>query len=263
MKKTLMSFVRIIRGDFIRAFCSWRFLVSILLGTGVCYLTVWVYGNYKSATLHKFILIHDMGLIFPAYIVGALPYALCVYDDFCHGNIRNMLGRTDVRQYFLSKNLTAALAGVAAFTAGKMLFVGLYSINNIVCNEGTLSMLNPDKLYFALVYQGNYVGYFLVTSLHKALYCGILCQLVLLVSMLIPNRAVVYTVPLAVFYLFHFYINQQLGSSMFNLTEIFDGVTTFGMGDVMQFCYALLIAVILFCLLYQIGLYVLRKKVFQ
>lgn len=57
MKK--IDIIKIIRIDMTRAFFSYKFLVSIFLGIGVCYFTLLFCGDYKSETIHKFIMLHD------------------------------------------------------------------------------------------------------------------------------------------------------------------------------------------------------------
>ena len=105
----------VIKQDFMRAVLSWKFVISIILGVVICYFTVAFCGNYKSETIHKFIMLHDRSQSFLAYIAGILPYALCIYDDFTCGNIKNVLGRINVKHYILSKNLIAILTTIVAF----------------------------------------------------------------------------------------------------------------------------------------------------
>ncbi|MBD5394694.1 MAG: hypothetical protein HDR71_10570 [Lachnospiraceae bacterium] len=252
-----------IKLDFIRAFRSWKFPVSILLGTAVCYFTLLFCGDYKSPAIHKFIYMHDRSQSFLAYIVGILPFAFCFYDDLKFGNIRNVAGRIPLRLYVFSKTLIACIAAICAFVLGKLLFVALYSFDTPVCTPGTLNMIPNSILYIEMIRNQDYFAFFLTTSFHKALYCGLLCQVVMLVSILIPNKSVMLSIPVAFFYVFNFYVNNNLNSDLLNFTRIFDGITCLWDKDSYCFLYAVVIAALSCFILYRLTLRILRKKVYN
>ena len=250
------------RSDFVRAFCSLRFVVSILLGVGVCYFTLLFCGSYQSTTVHKFIFLHDKSQSFLAYLVGVLPFGLCLYEDFQYGNIRNVAGRIPLVTYLRSKMTAVVFSAIAAFVLGKLIFVVIYSSYNAVCKPETLTQIPRDILYFSFLSKEQYGVYFLLTSLHKALYCGILCQLVVLVSLVVQNRAAVLSIPIAVFYVFNFYINSRLSIAELNFTQIFDGITRLWSKDIYGSLYALVMELISYYALYRLTLWLLKKKVY-
>lgn len=254
----LLSILRI---DLKRAFLSYKFLFSILLGIGICYFTLLFCGNYKSETIHKFVMLHDRSQSFLAYIAGIIAYALCFYEDFLYGNIKNVAGRIRLKEYVFSKTAAAILSTIAAFVLGKLCFAMLYSINNPISRPETLTRLSPSMMYFDLIRSGHYISYFFFTSFQKALYCAVLCQAVMLVSLLIPDKAVVLSLPIAVFYVFHFYINTLMKDDFFNLSRIFDGITKIFDNDWYGLSYAVLIAFILYWCLYRLTLYLVQRKV--
>lgn len=255
--------LQIIKVDFIRAFLSWKFIISIVLGTLVCYFTLLFCGNYKSDTIHKFIMLHDRSQSFLAYIVGIISYALCFFDDFEYGNIRNIVGRIKINDYIFSKTLAAITSTISAFVVGKLLFVGIYSLSSPICLPETLSRIPSDILYTNLIERQNYVGYFLMTSVNKAFYCAILCQVVMLISIVIPNKAVVFSIPIAVFYVLNFYVNSKIESSAFNFSRIFDGITRIWENDKYGFSYALIVALLTYYILYRLTIWIMRKKVYN
>ena len=251
------------RSDFVRAFCSLRFAASILLGVGVCYFTLLFCGIYQSTTVHKFIFLHDKSQSFLAYLVGVLPFGLCLYEDFQYGNIRNVIGRIPLAAYLRSKMTAAVFSAIVTFVLGKLIFVVIYSSHNEVCRPETLTQIPRDILYFSFLSKGQYGVYFLMTSLHKALYCGILCQLVVLVSLVVQNRAAVLSIPMAVFYVLNFYINSRLSIPVLNFTRIFDGITRIWNKDIDGSLYALGMALISYYALYRLTLWLLKKKVYD
>lgn len=260
MKK--IDIIKIIRIDMTRAFFSYKFLVSIFLGIGVCYFTLLFCGDYKSETIHKFIMLHDRSQSFLAYIVGIFSYALCFYDDFLYGNIKNVIGRIGINEYVFSKALAGILSTITAFLLGKLGFAVLYSIDTPVCLPETLSRIPASMMYIDFIKSGNYFGYFFFSSFQRALYCGILCQIVMLVSIMIPNKAVVFCLPIAIFYVCNFYINNSIRFEPLNYSRIFDGITRIFDNDLYGMEYAILVALITCWILYRFTVYVVRKKVY-
>ena len=249
--------------DLHNAILSKRFLVSVVLGCAVCYFTLLFCGNYQSETLHKFILLHDRAQSFLSYITGILPFSLCFYEDIAYGNIRNILGRIRLRDYILSKTIAAYLSTILAFTLGKLLFVAVHSIYNSVCLSRTFDMIPSFMLYLNFALKGKYFLYFFLTSLHKSFYCAILCQIVMLFSILLQNVSVIYSIPIAVFYVAHFYVNSKIQIECLNLSRVFDGVTIVWKTDAGNFIYAFLLMIVLGIILYRITLKVFQRKMYH
>lgn len=247
--------------DMKRAFLSGKFFFSVILGVAICYFALFFCANYKSTTIHKFIMLHDRSQSFLAYIAGILSYALCFYDDFMYGNIKNLMGRVSVKNYVFSKTVAAISSALVAFVLGKLIFALVYSIDSPVCTSETLDMIPSSIMYIDLIKEGHYIGYFFFTSVQKALYCAVLCQIVMLVSVLIPNKAVVFCLPIAVFYVCNFYIKSLIKNDLFNFSRVFDGITRIFDNDWYGFGYAVLAAFIMYWCLYRMTLYFIRKKV--
>lgn len=258
MKK--MELFKIMKIDLKRAFISYKFFLSIILGVAVCYFTLSFCANYKSETIHKFVLLHDRSQSFLAYIASIISYSLCFYDDFLYGNYKNVLGRIKMKNYVFSKTAAAIVSTIAAFVLGKLCFVFIYSIDTPICLPETLSRISL-VMYSDLIKKGHYISYFFFTSFQKALYCAVLCQIVMLVSILIPNKAVMYCLPVAIFYICNFYINSLVKEDYFSFTRIFDGVTTIFDNDWYGLGYAVFIAFIVYWGLYWLTLRLVRKKV--
>mgnify|MGYP001030979765 CR=1 FL=1 len=259
MKKASIS--KLMRIDMKRAIVSYKFFCSILLGTAICYFTLIFCGNYKSETIHKFIMIHDRSQSFLAYIVGIIPYALSFYDDFLYGNIKNVMGRVSIKDYVFSKTVVAVFSTIIAFIFGKLCFVIVYSIDTPICLPETLDRIPFSIMYIDLIKDGHYISYFFLTSFHKALYCAILCQVVMLISIIIPNKAVVFCLPIGVFYICNFYITNLIKDSFLNFSRIFDGMTKIFDNDWYGLGYSILVAFIIYWWLYRLTLHFIRKKV--
>lgn len=254
---------RLIRIDMKRAFISYKFFCSVILGVTICYFTLLFCGHYKSETIHKFIMLHDRSQSFLAYIAGILSYALCFYDDFLYGNIKNVIGRVSIKDYVFSKTFAAIFSTIAAFVLGKLCFALVYSIDSPICLPETLDRIPFSIMYIDLIKNGHYLSYFFFMSLQKALYCAILCQVVMLISVFIPNKAAVFCLPIAVFYVCNFYINNLVKDDLFNFSRIFDGMTRIFDYDWYGLGYSVLVAFIMYWCLYHLTLRSIRKKVYH
>lgn len=258
--------LRSLRIDLKRAFCSWRFLVSILSGTGVCFFTLLFCGYYKVDTLYAWTLLHDRAQAFLALLVGIIPYSLCFFDDFENGNIKNILGRISVTSYTVSKAIAVLLSTICAFILGKMAFVFIFSLKYPIISDqiNTLDILSSKYfLFYGLLVEEHYLTYFFVCAFQKALYCGILSYLVMTVSLVIPNKAVVYSLPIAVFYVLNFYINTNLGVEYLNFSRIFDSATKIWPYDWLSFIYSIFIAFMVYILLFFAMKKIIWKKVYH
>lgn len=252
--------------DLKRAFCSWRFLVSILSGTGVCFFTLLFCGYYKVDTLYAWTLLHDRAQAFLALLVGIIPYSLCFFDDFENGNIKNILGRISITNYVVSKATAVLMSTVCAFILGKMTFVFIFSLKYPIISDpiNTLDILSSKYfLFYGLLVEEHYLTYFFVCAFQKALYCGILSYLVMTVSIVIPNKAVVYSLPIAVFYVLNFYINTKLDVEYLNFSRIFDGATKIWPYDWLSFIYSIFIAFMVYILLFLAMKKIIWKKVYH
>lgn len=84
----------------------------------------------------------------------------------------------------------------------------------------------------------------------------------MLVSIMIPNKAVVFCLPIAIFYVCNFYINNSIRFEPLNYSRIFDGITRIFDNDLYGMEYAILVALITCWILYRFTVYVVRKKVY-
>ena len=109
------TFLWVLKNDMSRAFLSWRFVASVVLGGAVCFFTLLFCGPFRRDTLYEFVLLHDRSQVFLSNIVCMLAYSLCFYKDFRYGNIRNVAGRIRIPTYVISKTTAALLSVICAF----------------------------------------------------------------------------------------------------------------------------------------------------
>ncbi len=256
------SILRMVRTDFARAFLSPRFVISVAAGMGVCYFTM-LFCGFPGPTVHMFVYMHDKSQIFLALIIGVLPYSACFYADFLHGNIRNVLGRAHMGGYVFSKSAAAVASSVTAFVCGKLIFTAFYSMGHPVCLPGTLDALPGSLLYGNLAEEGHYFTFFLLASLHRALYCGVLCQVVMLVSVWVPNLSVMFSIPVGVFYVVNFHLRNITKAEYLNLSRIFSGTTRVWASDAQNFAYAVAVAAVLYLILFRATLWSMRRKIYH
>ncbi len=255
--------LRVLILDLHNAVFSWRFILSVVLGAATCFFTLLFCGHYQSETIHKYILLHDRAQSFLAYIVGLIPFALCFYEDIVYGNIRNIIGRIRLRNYVLSKTVVAYISTILAFVCGKLLFVAIHSLYNPVCLPDSFGRLPSSIIYLDFARNGRYFTYFLLSSLQRSFYCAVLCQIVMLISLWIRSVSVVFSIPIAIFYVVHFYINNKIQIEFLNFSRVFDGATRIWPTDTMNFLYSLLLMLICGSILYRVTLKVFQRKVYH
>lgn len=249
--------------DMQNAVFSWRFLVSIISGTGICFFTLLFCGDYQSETIHKYVLLHDRAQSFLAYVVGMFPYVLCFHEDIVYGNIRNVIGRIKLRDYVFSKTIAAYLSTILSFTCGKLLFVAIHNLYNPVCLPESFDRLPGSLLYLDFAKDGSYFTYFFLSSLQKSFYCAVLCQIVMLCSIWLRDVSVMFSIPIAIFYVVHFYVNNKIRIECLNFSRVFDGATRIWQSDRMNFVYSFFVMLISGRLLYRMTLWTFQRKIYH
>lgn len=256
-----MNLFYTIRVDLRRAILSWRFPVSVVAGTLICYFTMLFCNNLNTDTIHTFIYIHDRSQSFLAYIVGILPYVMCFYDDFSYGNIKNVLGRINIYTYVISKSVVAVFATVMSFGLGKLSFVFLHSLSHSLGTLDMINMLPTNMMFFDYIREEKCLTYLILLIIPRALYCGILCQLAMLVSVLIHNRAIIFSVPIAIYYVINFYLKNLISVDRLNFVKVFDGTTRLYANDMTTFCYSVSVALVTYYIIYQFTVWILKGKI--
>lgn len=258
MKMNLYNTMKV---DLKRAFFTWKFSASVILGALVCFFTLLFCGSINSDTVHTFLYIHDKSQSFLAYIVGIIPYVMCFYDDFSYGNIKNVLGRINIHTYTFSKTVAAIISTSSAFGLGKLLFVLIHSLSHPLGTQDTINMIFTNMLFVDFVENEQYLIYLILTIFPRTLYCAILCQIAMLVSILIHNKAIVFTVPIAIYYVLNFYVNDIIGIKNFNFVYIFSGTIRMFQSDWFTICYAIIVALITHYIIYQLTVEILKGKI--
>ena len=154
------------------------------------------------------------------------------------------------------------MSTILAFLFGKLIFVWLHSLYNPVCLENTFEKLPGSLLYLDFAKEGKYIFFFLLSGLQKAFYCAILCQIVMLFSIWIQNISAVFSVPIAFFYVAHFYLNNKIKVEYLNFSRVFDGATRIWETDSANFLYSLFLMVICGRILYRITIFSFERKVY-
>ncbi|MDO4292681.1 MAG: hypothetical protein Q4C65_05535 [Eubacteriales bacterium] len=260
---------KILLVDLIRAFCSWRFFVALAAGTAVCFLTLKAagYDRYGDKdAVYAWLLLHDKSISMLSYLVGTMPYALCFYWDFRRGNYKNMLFRTSVNVYVVSKAMSAFCAAFLAFLGGKLLFVFLFTLKYpFLSGEETLINMGASyQLFYGFLDNEQYWCYFLASASLKALYCGILCLCVMLASLVISGAFMLYSIPIAVFYVVNFYLRKLFADTLFlDFMVVFDGNTRIFASEKMGILYAVLTAAVLFAVLSRGMCGLMRRRIYH
>ncbi len=255
-----MMGLRITLNECKRVICTKEFIVSCMLGVVACVITLSMCGTYLGETIHKFMIMEDKSVSFLSYIIAILPCASCIYDDMKNKNIYSVLGRISMKQYLMSKVITAVLVSIVVFMIGKMVFIVGYSIFLPMGLPNSYEKI-PLVLYGELIREGHFFSYMFLVSLQRALYSGVLCLIVIVLSIFIPNKSLMYSVPIAIFYVANYDLKEWIQIDFINYPLIYHGTEIVFSSSSMNFLYAVLLAVLTYVILYCVAYKALHSKI--
>lgn len=224
------------RMDFERSFCTWRFLMIVLLIPVLmvcCKLetvrTAWSadieYGFFSSIKLLEEILIFDRFKTVMTVLLSAIC-CFTVSDDIRTRYNRMILSRMGIYQYCISKLVMNALAVMAAVILGFVLF--------LICMLFVMPITNEEYAgcaYFVCTGTGSAVVLTVIWAYIFALYIILLTTFSIWISVYRPSRYVAIALPFALFYVLYALTVAQHYDFM-NFWYISSGVDVLQSGNV-------------------------------
>lgn len=254
------QFFNIIAIDFKRAFYSYHFLIAVLGVAISCFATIPFIGYYQVDVVYVWLKIHTKSQSMLTFLFALYPFALCFYHDFEYKNIHNIIGMISINLYGLSKISIGILSSCIAYMLGKLFFVLILSMELPFSNPsmGTIdNMKGSGFLFFSLLEQDKFIDYFILSSLLQGLCAGVLMLVALLLSLFIFEKAVIFSIPIGIFYILNNYLRNGLGLPMyFDIYQIFGGIETIWNSDIISFLYGVFCAMVLWIIL---GYWIIRK----
>lgn len=85
----------------------------------------------------------------------------------------------------------------------------------------------------------------------------------MLFSIWISDISVMFSIPIAIFYVVHFYVNNKIQIECLNFSRVFDGATRIWQSESANFLYAFLLMLISGMVIYRITIWGFQRKVYH
>lgn len=252
------------KSDIMRAFTSMEFYIGIL---GILSAVFFGCSNevFEGNTVLHLMWYSTFGVQFLfVMIFGAVPYAGSVCEDLEHKYIYQILIRSNLRNYCISKVITVFLSSVGSFMAGMTLFVVILrcrlpwidindSVYQSAVKSGSFQKLLSEELFYL---------YTILFSLQLGMLIGILSLISACISLFITNKLLVLSIPIMAYYFITQYIYELFPENIFyNLDFIYGGKRNLFHDDMISFLYAVLITFIIGVILTYLFYVGLKRRI--
>ena len=138
-------------------------------------------------------------------ILATLGYAAAFCEDWKNRNIRNILVRSGMGRYAVSKVLTCAFTGMLILFVGQLLFAGLeLLISPSIYGDGGTAGYQGFGGFDALLYEGRVAAWVFLRAFRFSLEGAGFSVFALCVSTQMINSFVILTVPIFAYFLLDF-----------------------------------------------------------
>lgn len=254
---------KILRNDLHRTFFAWRFVISVA-GVIASVIATRMQMAYIYDVLYTFQGIHVRSMILMTFVFCAYPSVGMLLDEIRNRYWIQMVLRSGIRRYAVSKIIVCILSAQITMFAGKGIYILLLwlkyplidyegsAYQNMVTNGNYAMLLGKHPLMF-------FFCAILVTALLAAILslCSMLCILCVKI-----NCITALSVPIVLFYFINTYLIRIMKlADQFNIASIFSIFYNVLDNDAKSVLYALGFAGVCFVLLGFIIVKVLTERV--
>ncbi len=253
-----------LKADLKRAACSIKFILSVLLTTGVLLLATQEGIALDTDVLYVFSLVM-YGL--PAMIIlvcGATAFADSLCEDLEHKYVLQQVIRGDVEKYVTARVLSIFCITIISTALGIFLFSSILQIFLPWVDTSGLQydyLIHAGGLRFFLM-NGRFPLYFFCCGIQYGVLVGILALWAACLSMYIANRMLVLSAPMIIYY-FTDYALAEVSSERLSLAVIFSPSNNLFSDDFLSAAMVIGIAVINLCLTGTMMVIRLRGKIYE
>lgn len=206
-----------IKHDWRRAF-DYRFLLSVV----VCVCTMYIIMYEMNMQTDSVYSIVNMNLYLCEYMLvfamATVPYAHAFIEDFERKNIYQVITRTNLKKYIISKTATIFVSAMLVIAVSMLAFVFLlrlqghewmsdYVLWDIEMNGGGASEL---EWWWLLEQHYDWVFY-LIAGFQMGLLAGIVALVASYVSLFVKNKMMIMVFPVICLYVMYTYLEGVLG----------------------------------------------------
>lgn len=214
---------KILRNDLRRAFLSWRFLFGVAGVTAAAAATR-MQMAYILDVLYAFEGIHIRSMILITFVFCAYPGVGMMLDELRNRYWIQMVLRSGIRQYAVSKILVCILSALLTMFAGKGFYLLLLVLKYPLIDYSGSAYLNMTTNGNYPMLSGRHAGLFffsaiLLTALLAAILtlCSMLCILCFRISCITAL-----SIPIVLFYFINtYFIRVMRLPDQFNIASVF------------------------------------------
>lgn len=250
--------------DLKRSICNVKFIISILLTTGILLLATLEGISLDTDVLYVFSLVM-YGM--PAMIIlvsGSLAYADSFCEDIEHRYILHFVLRGNVKNYVLSKIIAIFSVTTLSITLGIFLFASILHLKLEWADTSSLQydyIIHSGGLRFFLFHK-LYALYYLAYGIQYGVLAGILALWASYLSIFIPNRMLVLSAPMLIYYFVDFVLSNASTKTL-NLFLIFSASNNIFSNDFLSILLVIMLAILNIFLVRILLLKSLRRNIFE
>lgn len=254
---------KILRNDLRRAILSWRFLFSAA-GVTVAAAATRMQMPFITDALYTFQGIHIRSMILMTFVFCAYPGVGMLLDEIRNRYWIQMVLRSSIRRYVISKILTCILSAQLSMFAGKGFYLMLLTLKYPLIDYNGSTYMNMATNGNCPVLAGKHAGIFffgaiLMTALLAAILalCSMLCILCVRISCITAL-----SIPIILLYFINTYLIRIMRlPDQFNIVSVFSIFYNVMNHEVKSMLYAAGFASVCYVLLGWVILKVLTDRV--
>lgn len=197
-----------------------------------------------------------------ALILATLAYGTSFCEDWKNRNIRNIIIRSDIPSYAVSKMLACVISAFGVLFVGNLLFALLEMIlTGSVYGSTNLENLRQGSLFNQLLGKGDFIPWLLIESTRSALEGAVFASISLTVSTVMTNPFVVLTLPIFIYFFANLILQTNYVPPIWNMIVLYETDTPcIGGSIIVHMLWTLIISMILCIVFAWIFLKGVRRK---
>ncbi len=208
-----------------RAFLSWRFILcTVAIGI------LW-YANSRRFAYNQDVLtifFNSVGRSTVTYVGIAVcncTYGLSICEDLQGGIIKEIIARTSIKSYVLSKGIIYMLASMLTYILGNTLYLGYEITKHPLVLKNSLIIENLKELtVFHTLVPDHALLFILLQIVMSAVCCSCVGIITLALSPYLQDGFLILGTPVVIFFLLMF-VTEFAGNGYWNFESIFWSIT--------------------------------------
>lgn len=185
-----------------RAFCNPRFFFFILVTAVLWYFNTRRFSLSEDVLTIFFNGVGRSTITYITLVVSNAVFGLSICEDLQDNGIRNILCRTSLMKYVVSKITVCMISASAAYFLGTLLYLSLELIRHPLAANGSIIIDNLKEISTFGVLLPDYVlGFILLQILLNGICCGCMAVMSMGISVYVRDGFLILCMPVVLFFL--------------------------------------------------------------